>query len=160
GFPPPVNSCDFICQAGQAAFDGNTNVYVPAYDQKGVGRPGSQVQPGVWHLTTATATSQGQLGGPNQVAPNAGFGGNQPTAVAVGPDGKLYVGFLKNGDIVGVRNPQLPTSDATQVAQKIGGTPNGRPVRALAFVGNDLYIGTSDSLSVIKNATSAACTGG
>src|SRR5262249_14676473 len=48
----------------------------------------------------------------------------------------------------------------TQVVQSVGGTPNGRPVRALVFVGNDLYIGDSDSLSVIKNATSAACTGG
>ncbi len=32
--------------------------------------------------------------------------------------------------------------------------------RALAFVGSDLYLGSSDSFSVIKNATSPTCTGG
>src|SRR5262249_7162180 len=42
----------------------------------------------------------------------------------------------------------------------VGGTPNGRPSRAIAFLGPDLYIGASDSLSVIKNAVATACQGG
>jgi hypothetical protein len=49
---------------------------------------------------------------------------------------------------------------ATQVVQSVGSTPNGHFGRALAFLGNDLYIGSIDAFSVIHNATSAACSGG
>ena len=38
-------------------------------------------------------------------------------------------------------------------------SPNGRPVRSSAFVGSDLYLGTTDGLSVIKNAVATACQG-
>ncbi len=150
-------ACFLFCSVGQVALDGNTNVYVPAYDPPAGGR--SPIEPGVWHLTTPTPPL-GAWGFQNQVAPNAGLGGNQPTAVVLGPDGDLYVGFLKNGDIIRITNPQLPASGSTQVAQKIGTTPNGRPVRGLAFVGSDLYIATSQNLAVIQNATAPTCTGG
>src|SRR5262249_28542779 len=42
----------------------------------------------------------------------------------------------------------------------VGTAPNGRPVRSVAFVGPDLYLGTSDGLSVIRNAVSPQCLGG
>jgi hypothetical protein len=79
------------------------------------------------------------------------------TAAAIGPDGNLYVGFLKSGDIKRIINPG---SGTTQVVQKIGSTPSGHAARAFAFDGNDLYIASVDAFSVIKSATSAACTGG
>jgi hypothetical protein len=96
------------------------------------------------------------------LAPNAGLAGNQPTAIALGPDGNLYVGFLKNGDIVRITNvnPSPFSTNQTQVVQKIGSTPNGRTVRSLIFVGPDLYIGTTDNLARIGNAISPSCTGG
>jgi len=158
-------NCIGLCQIGQVVFDGNTNVYLSSWVQKAGGRPtGNAGGPGVWHFVTSPANPL--LGVPVrvmngvQIAPNAGLSGNSPTAVALGPDGELYVGFLQNGNIVRVSNPQLVNPDATQVVQGVGGTPNGRPVRALVFVGNDLYIASSDSLSVIKNATAATCKGG
>lgn len=150
--------CFLFCQVGQIAFDGSQNVYWAAYDHQKGGQ--SQTFPGVWRGTAPSALTSGEWTSLTLIAPNAGLAGNQPTAVALGPDGKLYVGFLKNGDIVRISNPQLLNPDATQVVQKIGSSPNGRPLRALAFVGSDLYLGTSDSLAVIKNATAAACTGG
>jgi hypothetical protein len=91
------------------------------------------------------------------IAANSGLGGNQPTALALGPDGALYFGNLKNGDVKRILNPG---AGATQVVQSVGKSPNGRPLRAMAFVGNDLYLGASDSLSVIHGATSSLCTGG
>ncbi len=154
--------CFPFCQIGQIAYDGNTNVYVAAYDHQKGGGGAATTFPGVWRLTP-TLPVQPNLSVWNSatlIAPNAGLAGNQPTAVALGPDGKLYVGFLKNGDIVRISNPQLINSDATQVVQKIGSTPNGRTVRSLTFVGPDLYIGTSDSLARISNAISPSCTGG
>jgi hypothetical protein len=92
------------------------------------------------------------------VAPTFGLGGDQPTALALGPEGKLYVGFLKNGNIKRITNPSTinPTS-LTQTVESVGSTPNGRPMRAMAFLGADLYIATDQGLSVIHNA--AACIG-
>jgi hypothetical protein len=45
------------------------------------------------------------------------------------------------------------------VVQSVGTAPNGRPVRSLAFVGSDLYLGTADGLSVIRNAVAVTCQG-
>jgi hypothetical protein len=153
--------CFPFCQVGQLAFDG-TNVYAAIYDHQ-KGGPATTF-PGVWRLTP-TLPVQPNLSVWNELtllAPNAGLAGNQPTAVALGPDGNLYVGFLKNGDILRITNinPSPTSSNQTQVVQKIGTSPNGRNVRALVFVGSDLYIGTTDNLALIKNATAATCTGG
>jgi hypothetical protein len=151
--------CLPFCQVGQLAYDG-TNVYAAIYDHQ-KGGP-STTFPGVWRLSpTLPVQPNFSVWNSNTlIAPNAGLAGNQPTAVAFGPDGKLYVGFLKNGDIVRISNPQLQNSDATQVVQKIGSTPNGRTVRSMTFVGPDLYIGTTDNLARISNAISPSCTGG
>jgi hypothetical protein len=91
------------------------------------------------------------------IATTAGLDGDQPTSAAIGPDGNLYVAFLKSGNIKRVVGPG---SGSTQVVQSIGGTPNGHPGRALAFMGNDLWIGSVDALSVIPNATNPSCQGG
>src|SRR5262249_60938713 len=48
----------------------------------------------------------------------------------------------------------------TQVVQSVGTAPNGRPVRTMTFVGPDLYLGTTEGLSVIKNAIAKTCLGG
>jgi hypothetical protein len=53
-----------------------------------------------------------------------------------------------------------PYVGTTQAVQSVGGTPNVRPMRAMAFVGLDLYLASSDNLSVIHNAVSPACLGG
>jgi len=67
------------------------------------------------------------------------------------------VGFLKSGNVKRIVNPGVGSA---QVVQSVGNTPQGHPARAFAFVRNDLFIASVDSLSVIPNATSSACTGG
>lgn len=153
--------CIFFCQVGQVAYDGNQTVYVTAYDHA-KGQPGSLTVPGVWRLTVDPVGGFVQPSA--QLAPNAGLAGNQPTSLALGPDGNLYIGFLKNGNIVRLVNPTVdpsdPTLGKTQIVQSVGTSPNGRPVRSVAFVGTDLYLATADGLSVIKSATSPQCLGG
>lgn len=153
--------CIFFCSAGQVAYDGNVTVYVPSYDHP-KGQPGSLDFAGVWRLQLDPFA--GSLRAQNQLAPNAGLQGNQPTSVALGPDGNLYVGFLKNGNVVRVVNPAIdgndPVAAKTQIVQSVGTAPNGRPVRAMTFVGKDLYLATTDSLAVIRNAVASTCLGG
>lgn len=152
------NLCFPFCQVGQIAYDGNQTAYLVAYDHpKGNGA----TAPGVWRVTVDPV--DGFIASSTQLVPSAGLAGDNPTAIALGPDGNLYVGFLKNGNIKRITNPLIdPFNDPTklQVVQSVGSSPSGRPVRSLAFVGRDLYLGSTENLSVIKNAVATTCQGG
>jgi hypothetical protein len=120
----------------------------------------------------ADQTSRKSLGivrlsfAPNEQLSNACFiapslGGRRPSAVALGPDGNLYAGFLTSGDIVklsvGALTPP-PGCPLPVPAITIGKSVKGGRVNGLTFVGGDLYIAGKDGLTKIVNA--AACTGG
>jgi hypothetical protein len=153
--------CVLFCQVGQIAYDGNRTVYLASYDHP-KGQPFSLTVPGVWRIDVDPLSGFVTPGA--RLAPNFGLQGNQPTSIALGPDGNLYIGFLKNGNIVRLVNPTVdpndPVASKTQIVQSAGTAPNGRPVRSVAFVGPDLYLGTTDGLSVIRNAVSPQCLGG
>lgn len=151
--------CIPFCKTGQVAYDGNQTVWVTAYDQQ-KGQPGSVTFPGVHRLLIDPLAGYVSWMGP--IAQNSGLGGNGPTSVALGPDGNLYVGFQKSGNVVRVTNPSALSFDPNfpQVVQSVGTSPNGRPIHAMAFVGPDLYLATADGLSFIKNAVATTCTGG
>lgn len=154
GFKLPISPTTTPATCGQIAMASNGTVYITQAVVDTTVTPSSSR--GV--LRTVIDPASGALVGPTvYIATTAGLDGNQPTAVALGPDGNLYVGFLKSGDIKKIVNPGVGT---TQVVQKIGSTPSGHPARAFTFVGNDLYIASIDAFSVIKNATSTSCTGG
>jgi hypothetical protein len=144
-------SCFLFCSVGQAAQDGNARVYIAVYDHA-KGQPFAPAGGGVYMLPFLSDMTFGAFEGLNTVAPGLGLAGDQPTALALGPDGKLYVGFLKNGNIKRVTNPSLinPTSQ-TQTVESVGTTPNGRNMRAMAFLGPDLYLATDQSISVVHN---------
>ena len=146
-------ACVLFCSVGQIAYDGNQTAYLAVYDHA-TGQPFSIRSPGINRVMLDGVNGFVEWDGP--LVPNAGLAGNQTTAVAFGPDGSLYVGFLKNGNIVRITNPSA-LDKTQQVAQSFGGSPNGRPIRALAFVGADLYVASSQGLSVARNAP--ACVG-
>jgi hypothetical protein len=151
-------ACVPWCSVGQVAQDGSTRAYVAVYDHA-KGQPGQIGGPGVWMVQFQSAFGNfSPFAGLSPVAAGLGLSGDQPTAVALGPDGKLYVGFLKNGNIKRVTNPAvLNPSSQNQTVESVGGTPNGRPVQAMAFLGPDLYMATDQGLVVVRNA--GACIG-
>lgn len=153
--------CVLFCSVGQIAYDGNRTVYLASYDHA-KGQPFSLTQPGVWRIDVDPVAGFVTPGA--RLAPNFGLQGNQPTSIALGPDGNLYIGFLKNGNIVRLIDPTGDPNDPAvakvQIVQSVGTAPNGRPIRSVAFVGPDLYLGTTDGLSVIRNAVSPQCQGG
>ncbi len=154
GLHLPISPTMTPATCGQIAYDGKGNAYItqgvvdttvtPSV-ARGILRVVLDPQTGAW------------IGPATYIASTAGLDGDQPTGAAIGPDGNLYVVFLKSGNVKRVLNPGVGT---TQVVQSVGSTPNGHFGRALAFLGNDLYIGSIDAFSVIHNATSALCTGG
>ena len=154
GIRLPISPTPVPASCGQIASDGNGTVYVTQ------GVVDTTVTPsparGVLRATLDPQTGA-LIASPVYIATTVGLGGDQPTAAAVGPDGNLYIAFLKNGNIKRIVNPAVGT---TQVVQSVGTTPSGHPARSLAFVGGDLYIGSVDAFSVIHSAISSACQGG
>jgi hypothetical protein len=142
------------CSVGQAAQDGSAIAYVTVWDHQ-KGQPGNFGGPGVWIVQLQPVFGNfSPIAGITPEAPGSGLGGDQPTALALGPDGKLYVGFLKNGNIKRITNPSLQNPFLqTQTVESVGSTPNGRPMRAMAFLGADLYIATDQGLALVHNAT-------
>ncbi len=150
----PISATTVPATCGQSAFASEGFAYVTQAVVDTKNTPSSAR--GV--LRVALNPSTGAfLGAASTIATTAGLDGNQPTATALGPDGKLYVGFLKNGNVKRVISPDIGT---TQTVESVGNTPQGHAARAFAFIGSDLYIASVDALSVIRNATSTSCTGG
>jgi hypothetical protein len=154
GIKLPISPTTVPATCGQAALQNGSFLYLT----QGVVDTASTPSAARGILRTVLDPATGALLGPSAyIATTAGLDGNQPTAAAIGPDGNLYVGFLKSGDVKKVVNPGVGT---TQVVQSVGRTPQGHPARALVFVGNDLWIASVDALSVIPNAVNPACSGG
>jgi hypothetical protein len=154
GLHLPISPTTVPATCGQIAYDGKGNVYITQ------GVVDTKVTPSVSRGILRVAVDPGTgawIGPATYIATTAGLDGDQPTGAAIGPDGNLYVVFLKSGNLKRVLNPAVGT---VQVVQSVGSTPNGHPARALAFLGNDLYIGSVDAFSVIHNATSVTCQGG
>jgi hypothetical protein len=74
-------------------------------------------------------------------------------ADALTADGNtLYVGFLRNGNIIKVSNPSGPSQTATTVAK----TSDGRGLSAMAIIGCDLYLAEGGAVTVVPNAGGCA----
>jgi hypothetical protein len=150
----PISSTTVPATCGQSALDRSGLAYATqaVVDTKNT----PSTARGVLRITVDPNTGLFE-GLSSYIATTAGLDGDQPTAAALGPDGNLYVGFLKSGNVKRIVNP---ASGTTQSVVSVGGTPQGHPARAFAFVQGDLYIASADAFSVIHNATSPSCTGG
>lgn len=150
----PISSTIVPATCGQVAFDKGGSAYVTQAVVDTKNTPSSAR--GVLRISLDTNTGLFE-GLSSYIATTAGLDGDQPTAAAFGPDGNLYVAFLKNGNVKRIISPG---SGNTQIVQSVGSTPQGHPARAISFAGNDLYIASVDAFSIIHNATSTSCTGG
>ncbi len=126
--------------AGQAAFDPQSNsIYVADAS------PGSK---GAYRLNYDPITET--VNSPLLLAAGLIQDNGGPRAAELGPDGRLYLGLNKNGQIVRITNPGGPT----QTVEPVGFTSNGLPAVAFSFVGNDLYIAEVIHVTMISNAAS------
>lgn len=146
--PNPLTGLIGPVSSGQPALgplnaDGTRYVYVPDNSGKSKGVYRLKINPDTQAITEAII-----------IAPTAGIGGNRPTATALGPDGILYVGFLKSGNIVRITNPSETT--ALQQVQQFGKTSDGKGISGLAFAGSDLYVAEGSAVTMIGTAGGTA----
>lgn len=134
GTPPGL-----LLSPGQPTYDPrNRAVYVPDNARRGRG---------LWRLRFDPRRER--LGGLTLLAPGLGLAAVRPTASALGPDGRLYLGGLNGGAVLRVDNP----AGARQTVERIGRSLKGGWIGGLAFVGSDLYLAERDGLSMLLNAT-------
>jgi hypothetical protein len=121
--------------AGQPAFDPATsNVYVP---------DAATTSSGIYRVSYVSASET--LG----ASANLGNGNLTPTAVAVAPEGSLFIGGRSNGNINKITTPATTPAAPLRVAT----TSNGLGVRAMIFVSNDLYLAETVNVTVVIRAS-------
>jgi hypothetical protein len=121
--------------AGQASFDGARNlIYVPDAATASSGIFRVAFDPGTETLGAST---------------NLGNGNLTPTAVAVAPEGSLFIGGRSNGNINKITTPYSTPAAPVRIAT----TSNGLGVRSLIFIANDLYLAETVNVTVIIRAS-------
>lgn len=150
--------------AGPAAYDPATgNVYVvdESRNSQGVfvlqydpaGDNGRGVLAGGIELVGNTA------GGKSSGNPGCIFPGTPtpltPDALALGPDGNLWVGFKKGGQILRILNPSNFNGNCDASVQIVATAPDNKLTVGLAWIGHDLYGADGTSPFVIPNADTA-----
>jgi hypothetical protein len=151
-------ACLPFCSTGQVVKVNDTLAFAAVWDHSQGGRHG-----GLWMIQFLSPlpnpnTSVFPFAGASQLAGNKGLGGNQPTSLAIGPDGAAYFGNLKNGNLL--RLPQPTNTDPNQNVISVGGIPSSKSIYALAFNGRQLYAGASDGFYVFgTNSDITQCSG-
>jgi len=86
---------------------------------------------------------------------NLGNGNLAPTAVAVAPEGSLFVGGRSNGNINKITTPFSTPAAPVRIAT----TSNGQGVLSMIFIGNDLYLAETVNVTVIIRASPSLAKG-
>lgn len=121
--------------AGQASFDSVRNLIYVA--------DAATASSGIYRVSYVPATES--LG----ASANLGNGNLTPTAVAVSPDGSLFIAGRSNGNINKITTPSTTPSAPVRIAT----TSNGLGVRSMVFVANDLYLAETVNVTVIIRAS-------
>ena len=148
GVNPPFTTshCTGTAKAGmQAVYDAaNRKVYVADGSSKSV-----QVVRFDYDQANENVINGLAIQVQNPTAVGGGAGGGRPASIALSPDGtKLYVGYIKSGDIMMVANPATVRAGVAPVITRAGVTSDGRGTAGFAMVStvagglrhDDLYV--------------------
>ena len=125
---------------GQASFDSANNLL---YVIDGAGKSTGVFR---FHYTPGAGNGQGALssiveilGGVSNGSGVCGIGNNGPTALAIGPDGNLYLGFSKTSNIMRILAPQNEPLPCANVQSNVATISNSQNDLGLAWILHDLF---------------------
>jgi uncharacterized repeat protein (TIGR01451 family) len=132
---------------GRMAYDPLTNTIYSVEDQGGanVAR---------YHFLPDGDAGQGLVSPAAEFLGDAngcGLVGSFPWALALGPDGNLYISFKTSGNLVRVMSPSSASVPCSNV-QVMGTTPDTRRGLGISFVGHDIWGADIRGLFRISNA--------
>ena len=139
-----VNGAAF--NPGQVTLDPATNT-IYAVDG------GSKLGVFVLHFQPGGDSGHGSMDQVNQstLAPTCGIAGNQPNATSLGPDGNLYIGFRRSGNIMRVVSPltnPLPCANVQPTVIAMG----DRLTSQMAWIGHTMFVNNSRLTLIIDSA--------
>lgn len=125
---------------GQAVFDGATNLlYVIDAAGKSTGVFRFHYTPGAGNGHGAMSSTVEVLGGVNNGVGICGIGNNVPTAMAMGPDGNLYLGFSRTSNIMRILAPQTEPLPCSSLQSNIATITNSTNDLGLGWVVHDMF---------------------
>ena len=157
-----INPATCLNSAGGAAFNPGQLTLDPAtntiYAVDGGGKLGIFVlhflpagDSGHGLLDTVNAQILASAGTGNAAASGCGITTNSPNAVSLGPDGNLYIGFKRIGDIMRIISPLTVPLPCTNVQPTVISTGD-RLTQQMAWIGHDLYANNSRTPFRVPNA--------
>ena len=140
-----VNGAAF--NAGQITLDPATNT-IYAVDG------GAKLGIFVLHFLPGGDSGHGLMDQLNQstLAPGCGIATSQPNATSLGPDGNLYVGFRRNGNIMRVLSPLANPVPCANVQPTVIATGD-KLTSQMAWIGHNLFLNDSRVSLTLTNAT-------
>jgi len=150
--------------AGPSAYDPATgNVYVVDESRNSQGVFVLQYDPAGDNGRGVLAGGLELVGNPTGAKatgnPGCLFPGNPapltPDALALGPDGNLWIGFKRGAEIMRIKNPANFDGNCANSIQVVALAPDGRTTAGLAWIGHDLYGADGNSPFIIPNADTA-----
>lgn len=139
-----VNGAPF--NSGQVTFDPASNTI---YAVDGGGKLGIFVL----HFLPSGDSGHGLMDQANQstFAPSCGIATNQPSATSLGPDGNLYVGFRRNGNIMRVISPLTNPVPCANVQATVISTGD-KLTSQMAWVGHAMFLNDSRLPLIMQDA--------
>jgi len=154
GAPFTVNAASCVTTVSGAAFTPGRLAYDPLTNTIYSVSDGNGANVARYHYLPAGDSGQGLLSPTAEFLGDAngcGLGGSFPWALALGPDGGLYIDFKLNGNVVRVISPSSATVPCSNVVV-MGTTADARRGLSIAWVGHDLWGSDIRGLWQIQNA--------
>jgi uncharacterized protein DUF11/fibronectin type III domain protein len=147
-----INPATCLSTVAGGAFNGAQVTLDPATNTMYAVDGGGKAGIFVLHFLPSGDSGHGLMDQVNQssLAPGCGIATNQPNATSLGPDGNLYVGFRRSGNIMRIIAPLTNPLPCTNVQATVISTGD-RLTSQMAWVGHAMFLNDS-RLPFIVNA--------
>jgi hypothetical protein len=139
-----INPATCLSTVAGAAFNAAQMTLDPATNTMYAVDGGGKAGIFVLHFLPNGDSGKGLVDQVNQsiLAPTCGIAGSQPNATSLGPDGNLYVGFRRNGNIMRINSPLTNPLPCTNVQPTVIVTGD-KLTSQMAWVGTTLFLNDS-----------------
>ena len=147
-----LSTCLTTINPGQLTFDPASNTI---YAVDGGNKSGIFVV----HFQPNDPSGHGALdlaAGATILGPTCGIATNQPNATSLGPDGNLYVGFRRSGNIMRIISPTTNPLPCTTTVQSNVIVTGDKLTSQMAWVGHNLFLNNSRLPVFVNSGTTLA----
>ena len=148
-----INLATCLTTVNGAAFNPGQVTFDPASNAIYATDGGSKLGIFVLHFQPGGDSGHGLIDQVNQsiLAPTCGIAASQPNATSLGPDGNLYVGFRRSGNIMRIVSPLANPLPCANVQATIIATGD-RLTSQMAWIGHTMFLNDSRITLIVDAA--------